>query len=238
MIVVILMFGASLMSFLMQVSEHKVLKISMLWNRSRCQKCYHTIACYDLIPIFSFLILKGRCRHCGTTIPLQLFIAELLGAFLLILPIYLALDIYLSYFYLISLILLTLSFIDIQDLIVPHRWLLLLVFCLVGLGMFNHITISQLLLSAVLLVFGMIFPNFIGFGDIKLLMILALALPFNFMVLLLLILFPIALLLLPFYYLFKLVHFPIIPLVPSIFLSFIIISIMFKQFLFYFGGIL
>ncbi|WP_053219020.1 prepilin peptidase [Virgibacillus senegalensis] len=33
-------------------------------NRSYCPKCRHSLAWYELIPVFSYLFQRGRCRHC------------------------------------------------------------------------------------------------------------------------------------------------------------------------------
>jgi len=45
-------------------------------GRSYCPKCRQLIAWYDNIPIFSFIFLKGRCRHCHQTISWQYPIVE------------------------------------------------------------------------------------------------------------------------------------------------------------------
>lgn len=45
-------------------------------GRSRCLRCGHVLEPYELIPVFSFLLLRGRCRSCGGKIPLQLFLTE------------------------------------------------------------------------------------------------------------------------------------------------------------------
>lgn len=34
-------------------------------DRSRCEACGHTLGAADLVPLFSWLVLKGRCGHCG-----------------------------------------------------------------------------------------------------------------------------------------------------------------------------
>lgn len=47
-----------------------------LMNRSHCPECDHVIAWYDNIPIFSYLLLKGRCRHCNSSIPKDYFFTE------------------------------------------------------------------------------------------------------------------------------------------------------------------
>lgn len=46
---------------------------------SRCRGCARRIAPWDLIPIASFLMLRGRCRACGAAVPPMLFYAELLA---------------------------------------------------------------------------------------------------------------------------------------------------------------
>lgn len=59
--------------------------------RSRCPSCGHVLGVPDLVPVFSWLFLRGRCRHCGTKIPARYPLIELsfglaaaaLGAFLI-----------------------------------------------------------------------------------------------------------------------------------------------------------
>ena len=45
-------------------------------SRSRCSECGATLNWYDLIPLISFLALRGRCRYCHKAIPLRLFGVE------------------------------------------------------------------------------------------------------------------------------------------------------------------
>ncbi|MEK7550717.1 MAG: prepilin peptidase [Patescibacteria group bacterium] len=55
-------------------------------GRSRCPRCKKQISCFDNIPLFSYLILKGRCRDCKEKISLRYPLIELAVAigFLLI----------------------------------------------------------------------------------------------------------------------------------------------------------
>ncbi len=49
-------------------------------GRSRCMRCGHTLGALDLVPIFSYLVLRGHCRHCGARISLQYPLVEVLAA--------------------------------------------------------------------------------------------------------------------------------------------------------------
>jgi len=44
-------------------------RASIVWPGSRCPRCAHEIAWYDNIPLCSWLLLAGRCRHCAARIP-------------------------------------------------------------------------------------------------------------------------------------------------------------------------
>src|SRR5690606_15213913 len=49
---------------------------SVVRPRSRCPGCRHPIAWYDNVPVLSYLLLRGRCRHCGRRISIQYPIVE------------------------------------------------------------------------------------------------------------------------------------------------------------------
>jgi len=55
---------------------------SILRPGSHCPKCQHPIAWYDNIPVFSWLILRGKCRYCKASISIQYPLVELLTAIL------------------------------------------------------------------------------------------------------------------------------------------------------------
>ena len=46
-------------------------------NRSRCPSCNAALRIYDLVPIFSWLFSRGRCRHCGAKISISYPLIEL-----------------------------------------------------------------------------------------------------------------------------------------------------------------
>lgn len=47
-------------------------------GRSRCDECGYVLKWYDLIPIISFLMLKGKCRNCKTKIDGSHLVSELM----------------------------------------------------------------------------------------------------------------------------------------------------------------
>ena len=49
-------------------------------GRSHCDTCGYQIAAYDLVPIASYIVLKGKCRHCGGRIGLLALATELTAA--------------------------------------------------------------------------------------------------------------------------------------------------------------
>ena len=50
-------------SFL-NVVGHRIVKRKTPFGRSKCPHCKHPLPWYDLIPVFSYLCLKGKCRNC------------------------------------------------------------------------------------------------------------------------------------------------------------------------------
>jgi prepilin signal peptidase PulO-like enzyme (type II secretory pathway) len=58
---------------------------SFLKGRSYCPHCKHILSWKDLIPIFSFLILKGKCRYCGKKISFQYPLVEFFTGILFVL---------------------------------------------------------------------------------------------------------------------------------------------------------
>ena len=78
--VIVAVFGLVLGSFLNVVIHRLPLNQSLVRGRSRCPQCHETIRFYDNVPLLSYLILKGRCRRCGFSIPIRYPVVEALTA--------------------------------------------------------------------------------------------------------------------------------------------------------------
>ncbi|MGA8311185.1 MAG: prepilin peptidase [Terriglobales bacterium] len=52
--------------------------LSVVFPRSSCPGCHNLIRAYDNVPVLSWLILRGRCRHCKTHISPRYMIVEIL----------------------------------------------------------------------------------------------------------------------------------------------------------------
>lgn len=93
---------------------------SIVLPSSHCPGCKHAIGFYDNIPILSYLILGGRCRHCKAKISIQYPIVELLTA-MASLVLFLSFGVswtYLFYF-LFTIALIVITFIDLDHQIIP-----------------------------------------------------------------------------------------------------------------------
>jgi len=72
----IFILGSIVGSFLNCVIYRLETNKSFLRGRSFCPRCHHQLGFWDLIPILSFVFLRGKCRYCGEEISLQYPIVE------------------------------------------------------------------------------------------------------------------------------------------------------------------
>ena len=82
-------FGLMAGSFLNVVIYRLPLGKSVVKPRSFCPGCGKTISWHENIPVLSWLVLRGRCRGCGSAISPRYPVIELLGGLLAVLAVYL-----------------------------------------------------------------------------------------------------------------------------------------------------
>ena len=72
--------GAVMGSFLNCAAWRIAHNESFLKGRSHCPECGHVLRAGDLVPLFSWLFLRGKCRYCGAKVSVRYFLAELFMA--------------------------------------------------------------------------------------------------------------------------------------------------------------
>ncbi|MDO8619689.1 MAG: prepilin peptidase [Candidatus Daviesbacteria bacterium] len=141
--------GLVLGSFGQALADRSLGKKSF-WGRSYCPNCKHKLAWYDLFPIFSFVLLKGRCRYCRKKISLEYPIIEIvLGALIAYLFVQTqfsfvtVLDLILKIFFIVILAVLFLT--DLKKMLIPDRVIIPSIYIgLVGLVTVTIIKIGYL----------------------------------------------------------------------------------------------
>jgi leader peptidase (prepilin peptidase) / N-methyltransferase len=76
--------GLAIGSFLGVVAARVPLRRSIVRPGSACMSCETEISWYDNVPVLSYALLRGRCRHCGVRIPPRDLAIELTTALLLV----------------------------------------------------------------------------------------------------------------------------------------------------------
>lgn len=170
--------GSCCASFLLVVVHRSATPQSIPFykGRSHCDSCGTELTPSDLIPIFSWLFHKGRCRHCGCSISVWYPISELIGGIAFVLS-------FVAYpfqFHKIAICLLTaiclllISLYDSLTMEIPDRYTLYLCIpALLSLWAFPHISITQRLIGLVCISLPMLLINLLigdafGGGDVQL----------------------------------------------------------------------
>jgi leader peptidase (prepilin peptidase)/N-methyltransferase len=114
--------GLAIGSFLNVVAARVPLRRSIVSPPSACMSCAARISWYDNVPLVSWALLRGRCRHCCTHIPFRYPAVELLTALLVagcVLAFGLSADTAVAAAFCIVLV--AVSAIDLEHRIIPNR---------------------------------------------------------------------------------------------------------------------
>lgn len=118
--IIIFLYGIVIGSFLNVLIYRLPKKENIVTTRSHCMNCGYQLKWYDLVPIFSYLALGGRCRKCKTRISVQYPIIEALNGILyLIVFIRFGMSVDSLLYCLLFSALLTLSVIDFRTYEIP-----------------------------------------------------------------------------------------------------------------------
>ncbi|RLK62781.1 prepilin peptidase [Atopobacter sp. AH10] len=176
--VLLFFYGSSFFSFLTAQCTRWIYQVPRR-SRSYCFHCQTSLRCFDLIPVFSYIILRGRCRYCHYPIPSYHLFGEICagiwttGLFYGTSP---SLSNCLAF--LIGILLLSSSVVDCMILSIPDRFWILMFF-LIQLSPSPHHYFALLLVYFSLWCMSLSLKGGLGGADIKALSLLACYLPFS-----------------------------------------------------------
>jgi leader peptidase (prepilin peptidase)/N-methyltransferase len=164
-------------SFLNVVAARVPLRRSIVRPPSACMSCSERIAWYDNVPVLSWVLLRGRCRHCKAAIPWVYPGVELATAALVagcVLAFGVSWDALIASFF--CAVLVVISAIDLEHKIIPNR---------IVVPAFVIVLAAQTLLqpspewalaalgaSSFLFAAAVVYPAGMGMGDVKLALLL------------------------------------------------------------------
>lgn len=121
MFFILFAFGLCFGSFLNVIVYRLPQKLSIVKPPSSCPVCKTRLGFIDLIPLFGYLFLKGKCRYCSAAISIRYPLVELFTGLLFVAVFYRFGFSGTSFFYLALLyILLAVTLIDLEHRIVPN----------------------------------------------------------------------------------------------------------------------
>lgn len=158
-------------------------------GRSHCDSCGHVLGGRDLIPVLSWIVLRGRCRYCGAKISAACPLTELLTAAAFVAVVLCrGFTLAAAELLVLTVLLLAIALVDLDTGLIPDR-LLLAVFLnfvvfaglnggaywsVIGQGLLSGLTVAGPLLVLVLIMDRVLKKESMGGGDLKLFYVIGL----------------------------------------------------------------
>jgi leader peptidase (prepilin peptidase)/N-methyltransferase len=159
-------------SFLNVLAARVPARRSIVSPGSACPTCNTPIAWYDNVPLLSFLVLRGKCRHCGTAISWRYPAVEAIAGVLIagcVLKFGISWDAAIAAVFCAALV--TVSATDIERFVIPNRIVLPAAALVLGGQTVLHPSIEWAAAAfgagAFLLLAALAYPAGMGMGDIK-----------------------------------------------------------------------
>lgn len=183
---IIFLIGLCVGSFLNVVQLRLEKGESFAKGRSHCPKCRHQLSWLDLVPVLSFIFLRGKCRYCSEKISWQYPAVEILTAlaFLGIFNFQFPISNTIFLFYVVSSLIVIFIY-DLKHYLIPDKvlfpvivitFLYQAIFHTAMLG--NYVLASAIGTGFFLAIFLVSRGRWMGFGDVKLAILLGLLLGF------------------------------------------------------------
>lgn len=180
MVLIIFLLGVSFGSFLNVLIDRLPKEKSVFSGRSKCESCHRILKPQDLVPIISYIILRGRCRYCHAKIPIRMLLVELSSGFLALGIFFYVINTNISpsfafFLFVITLCLLGIFFSDLEYGIIPDEF----VATIVGASAFlvilekpnflpEHFLVGILSFLLFFALYTFTRGRGMGFGDVKL----------------------------------------------------------------------
>ena len=174
-IVLVFFAGASIFSFVTVVAHRFPLGEDWVKACSHCLACGHLLAARDLVPVFGWILLKGRCRYCHTRLSPRHPLAEAAGGAMAVFCIHWfgpGRQALVAYAFLSVLALIALT--DLDTMQIPNAFVLAAgVVSLAAIPFFPSLHIPDRLLgicvvSVPMILINLLVPGGFGGGDCKL----------------------------------------------------------------------
>jgi leader peptidase (prepilin peptidase) / N-methyltransferase len=173
--------GLALGSFLNVVAARVPLRRSIVRPPSACMSCSHEVRPYDNVPLLSYALLRGRCRHCRVHIPLVYPIVELATALLIVgcaFAFGLTVEAAIAAFF--CAVLVAVSAIDLEHRIIPNRIVLpataIVLVANTARDLSPEWALAAVAGSGFLFAAALVYPAGMGMGDVKLALFMGAAL--------------------------------------------------------------
>jgi leader peptidase (prepilin peptidase) / N-methyltransferase len=165
--------GSCLGSFINVCVDRLPAGQSLAGPPSHCDACQKPLAWFDMVPVFSYLWLRGRCRQCQSRVPLRVLLVEIgCGLFLALLVWYRGLTLEVAVIAFYSYVFIVIGLIDLNTKLILNKIVYPMALVAIALDVFVPPGIvSGLIGGAIGFVFFLI-PIIVtrggmGFGDVK-----------------------------------------------------------------------
>lgn len=179
----IFLYGITLGSFYNVVGLRVPLKKSIVKPRSHCSYCGHTLSMLEIIPVLSYMFVRGKCRCCKASISPLYPIFELLTGILFVLcPVILGWEAELFVAWTVISLMMIITVSDIQYMIIPDKVLLFFGSLLLVERIFIQLDpwwdslLGAVVGFVLLYVISVVSKGAMGGGDIKLFAVIGLVL--------------------------------------------------------------
>lgn len=169
------LYGVTFGSFFNVVGIRLPNNQSLIRPPSQCSTCNRRLTILDLVPVVSYMILKGKCRTCGTTIHWLYPVMELLTGILFVIAyiqVGLSVELIVAILFISLMIILSVS--DLVYMLIPDKLLLFFGVLLIVGRIFSPLnpwwesTVGALVGFGILYLIAILSKGGMGGGDIKL----------------------------------------------------------------------